>query len=164
MGPAPRFSGDSLPAGLDATGGDSNPACTCGRFPARPVVPDGLTPRVLADQGVALACRRWPPTSAVPAVSLLRTAQLLREGRSPCQEPFPLSPVGFPPDDEGKNIATSANHEVFQQVAVLLIHRLAQPMVPSRVDRCTTRWMSWQGLAGFGWVRKPLSDSPFHWP
>jgi hypothetical protein len=36
MGPAPRWSGDSLPAGLDATGGDSNPACSCGRFSTAP--------------------------------------------------------------------------------------------------------------------------------
>jgi len=32
MGPTRRLSGDSLPAGLRATGGDSNPACHCGRF------------------------------------------------------------------------------------------------------------------------------------
>jgi hypothetical protein len=46
---------------------------------------------ILADGPGRLRVRRWPPTPAVPAIRLLRTAQLLRESRSPCQEPFPFS-------------------------------------------------------------------------
>lgn len=101
------------------TGGDSNPACP-ERFRA-PVVPDGLASRAslrtrfLTDvSDAALARRRWPPTPAVPAIRLLRTALLLRKSRTRYQEPFPIPPSGFPIGDNANLSKPSQIPKLFQ--------------------------------------------------
>jgi hypothetical protein len=68
---------------------------------------------ILADGPGRLRVRRWPPTPAVPAIRLLRTAQLLRESRSPCQEPFPFSPRLMI-----LSILPTGHHPVFQHWCV----------------------------------------------
>jgi hypothetical protein len=51
---------------------------------------------------------RWPPAPAVPAIACF--ARLFRvRGRTPYQEPFPISPVTFVPDDEGKYTRRAAD-------------------------------------------------------
>ena len=87
---------------------------------------------------------RWPPTPAVPAFCLLRTAQLLRRSRTPYQEPFPFSPVSFPPDDEGKYIEDLTNHLRNPHIARAVIHRDSQPSTCARLAWCKTRWIVWQ--------------------
>jgi hypothetical protein len=52
----------------------------------------------------------------VPAIELLRTAERFRRSRSPFQEPFPFSPVGFPPDDEGNILIHLIFAQHFRQV------------------------------------------------
>jgi hypothetical protein len=58
--------------------------------------------RLSSSTARVLRRRRWPPTPAVPAISLLCTAIDSVGSRTPYQEPFPLSPADFSSDDVRK--------------------------------------------------------------
>ena len=67
--------------------------------------------------------RRWPPTSAVPAIGCFARPNSPFRSRTPCQEPFPLSPAGFPSDDEGNYTRRAAIHREISTLRGSLIHR-----------------------------------------
>ena len=88
LGPALRWSEDSLLAVRSATGGDVNPTCRWAL--SRPLVSGGHgSCRATSLAGYTLdSTRRWPPTSALPAIVASQGHR--SESRTPCQERFPF--------------------------------------------------------------------------
>jgi len=66
--------------------------------------------------------------------SLLRTADL-SGSRSPYQEPFPISPFTFVPDDGGKYIAPARKTARFGEREKTVIHHPAQLLARHPFDR-----------------------------
>lgn len=95
-----------------------------------------LSPRVAC----ALRRRRWPPTPAVPAIPLLRTA-FVRGSRTPYQEPFPFRrPISRPTTRE--IYAIPRKSVCFFDSRDRVIHRGAQVLSHTAQSWCIERWIS----------------------
>ena len=125
LGPARRRSGE-----LSSRAGGAPLAATLTRI----ALPAFLTPRKFGWP------RRWPPVPAVPAFDCFARPsappRLLSSGTgTPLPKPFPIPPVSFLPDDEGKNTHHLTFQERISRQPKMLIHRPPQPPSPHQLAR-----------------------------
>jgi hypothetical protein len=140
LGPTHRRSEGSPLAGRCITGGDVNPTCL-------PALSRRLVPGSPASSGFrhwsrapcgAVAGRRLPPCPLFPCFA--RPLDSVGS-RTPCQEPFPLSPTDFSLDDRRNYTRCTQNPDGFSTSGISLIHGGAQVESDAHVGRCTRWWI-----------------------
>lgn len=111
-------------------------------FTSRPSAPLAATLTLLASGAFHADFgwpRRWPPASAVPAVSCF--ARPLEAGLR-TTEPFPISPFAFASDDMGEYTRLAQIPQGISKMPIGVIHHRPQAPAPSPLSRCTSRWKS----------------------